>query len=118
MGLKGQAAPAARRLSVAKRSQQQKTTLWLPHSRQLLFEIASTFWSVALGVAVAVAAFLVAYVLAILAFTDPARSDLSHSENASVFCGSFCVSAPCYGRAEDVGVMPVVVAKLEFRDVQ
>jgi hypothetical protein len=40
------------------------------------------------------------------------------SENASVFCGSLCASAPCYGRTEDVGVLPIVVAELKFRDVE
>src|SRR6187401_1926412 len=31
---------------------------------------------------------------------------------------SSCASASCYGSAEDIGVVAVVVAKLEFRDVQ
>jgi hypothetical protein len=43
---------------------------------------------------------------------------LSISENASAFFGSYCVSAPPYGRAEDVGIVPVVVAPFELRNVQ
>src|SRR5262245_6189210 len=41
-----------------------------------------------------------------------------HTESASVFCGSSCASAPCYGISEDVRVVPIVVTELKFRDVQ
>jgi hypothetical protein len=44
--------------------------------------------------------------------------NLTFTENASVFCGSFGVSAPTYGRAEDVRIVPIVVSELKFRDVQ
>jgi hypothetical protein len=40
------------------------------------------------------------------------------AESASVFCGSSCASAPRYGGSEDVGIIPIVVSELEFRDVQ
>ena len=41
------------------------------------------------------------------------------AECASAYsCGSFCASAPCYGFSKDIGVVPVVVAELEFGDVQ
>src|SRR5262249_16059338 len=42
---------------------------------------------------------------------------LAESASASS-CGSWCASAPCYGRSEDVTVVPVVVAELELRDVK
>jgi len=41
-----------------------------------------------------------------------------NAENAPVFSRAFCASAYCYGRTENVGVLPVVVAPLEFRDVE
>jgi hypothetical protein len=37
------------------------------------------------------------------------------TENASVFCGFFGVSATTYGRAEDIRVVPIVIAELKFR---
>jgi hypothetical protein len=40
------------------------------------------------------------------------------TENASASLGSFGVSAPTYGRAEDVRVVAVVVSELKFRNVQ
>lgn len=42
------------------------------------------------------------------------------TESASAYelCGPCCASAPCYGFAEDVGVVAIVVAELELRDVQ
>jgi hypothetical protein len=43
---------------------------------------------------------------------------INESENASVFCGFFCVSAPRYCGLENVVVHPIVVPELEFRDVQ
>ena len=43
---------------------------------------------------------------------------LVHSENAAASFGASGVSAPTYGRAEDVWVVPVVVTELEFGDIQ
>lgn len=40
------------------------------------------------------------------------------TENAPAFSRAFCASACCYGSAEDVGVLPIVVTPLEFRDVE
>jgi hypothetical protein len=40
------------------------------------------------------------------------------SENASASLGSDCVSATTYGRAEDVRVAPIVIAKFEFRNIE
>ena len=39
------------------------------------------------------------------------------SENASAF-GSACVSAATYGRAENVMVAPIVIAKFEFGNIE
>ena len=39
------------------------------------------------------------------------------SENAAIFC-DFGASATCYGCAENVGIVPIVVLELEFGDVQ
>ncbi len=38
-----------------------------------------------------------------------------HSERASAFCS---VSAPCYGRAENVRVVPVVIPPFDLRNIQ
>jgi hypothetical protein len=65
----------------------------------------------------AVLVVFVAYVLAILAFTSPSHSS-PMAENAPVFCGVSGVSATTYGRAEDVRVVPVIVAELKFRNIQ
>ncbi len=40
------------------------------------------------------------------------------SEAASASRGSYCVSAPPYGRAENVGIAPIVIPKFELRNVQ
>jgi len=40
------------------------------------------------------------------------------AESASVFCGHCGASATTYGRAENVGIVPVVVAEFEFRDIE
>ncbi len=40
------------------------------------------------------------------------------SENASASLGSDRVSATTYSRAEDVGVVPIVIAKFEFRNIE
>ena len=41
------------------------------------------------------------------------------AESASAHsCGSSCASASCYSRPEDIHIFAVVVAELEFRDVQ
>ncbi len=40
------------------------------------------------------------------------------AENASASLGSFCVSAPRYRGAENVRIVAVVVAPLEFGDIQ
>lgn len=39
------------------------------------------------------------------------------AESASVFCGAFCASAPCYCGAENVAVLAIIVPELKFRDV-
>src|SRR3954452_22827548 len=45
--------------------------------------------------------------------------DNFNSEWASaVRCGSFCPSAPCYSRAENIRVMPIVVPELKLRNVE
>ncbi len=43
---------------------------------------------------------------------------LDCAENATVSFGSFCVSAPCYRGAEDVRVVPIIIAPCEFGHVQ
>jgi hypothetical protein len=43
---------------------------------------------------------------------------LSSAESASASHGSYSVSAPCYGRSEDIGVVPVVIPPFELRDVE
>lgn len=40
------------------------------------------------------------------------------SESASVFHGSFCASASCYGCSENIAVVAVIVPELKFRDVE
>lgn len=40
------------------------------------------------------------------------------TEYASVFCGSFCASAPCYGRTENVRVISVIIPKLELGNIE
>src|SRR5262249_46810025 len=41
------------------------------------------------------------------------------AESASAYsCGVWCASAPSYGLSENIGVMPMVVAELKFRNVQ
>ena len=46
------------------------------------------------------------------------RQTFLFSDTASASLGSFCGSAPRYGTAEDVGVVPVVIPELKFRDVK
>ena len=43
---------------------------------------------------------------------------LGLSENASASLGSCGVSASTYGRSEDVRVVPIVIAKFEFRNIE
>jgi hypothetical protein len=42
--------------------------------------------------------------------------DFAFTECASVFCGCFCASAARYGIAKDIGIVPIIVAELKFRD--
>lgn len=44
--------------------------------------------------------------------------NIDFTDRAPVFCDSCGGSATRYGSTEDVGVVPVVVAELEFRDIQ
>jgi hypothetical protein len=41
----------------------------------------------------------------------------SITENAPAVSRAFCASAQCYGGFEDFGVLPVVVAPLEFGNI-
>jgi hypothetical protein len=50
--------------------------------------------------------------------THPIIFQRSFTENAPVFSRAFCASAKCYGVLENLGVLPVVVAPLEFGDVE
>jgi hypothetical protein len=43
---------------------------------------------------------------------------IAHAEHASASHGSYGVSASCYGRAENVGVVPVVITPFKFRNIQ
>ena len=38
--------------------------------------------------------------------------------DTSASFGPYCASATPYGRAEDVGIVPIVIAPLELRNVQ
>lgn len=42
----------------------------------------------------------------------PSKSSISHSDNASASPGSYRVSATTYGRPEDVGVVPIIIAPI------
>jgi hypothetical protein len=43
---------------------------------------------------------------------------LNFSDYASASHGTSCVSAQPYGRAEDVGIVPIVIPKFEFRNIK
>jgi hypothetical protein len=46
------------------------------------------------------------------------RFILIFSDTASASLGSFCGSAPCYGSAENVLVVPIVIPELELGNVE